>query len=74
MEKPNFAEFYKHLIIGDEVEVVITSHSKTRGVLMDKYLTEANVYGDILLDGGQIMERRPFFAGGQQNIFVLTRT
>ena len=65
--------FYNSLIIGDKVEVFKVIGKTDSGVLMDKYITDLNVFGDVLLDNGQVLEHIPFFDGIHQRIMVIDK-
>jgi len=70
MHKPDFKAVYSKLLIGNKVRVLNGTHFSD-GVLMDKYLADDNVYIDILLDNGIIIERKNFFFGSSQVVSVL---
>ena len=72
--KPDFQSFYNSLLIGCEVSIH-HNNKWQQGQLMDKYLSETNVFGDIIIieNGvrGEVLEHQPFFAGDYTVIRVV---
>ena len=81
MDKKTLQETYDKLLIGAKVSVLcadaIGVRSVQEGILIDKYLVldkgpHNNVFVDVLLKGGRILEQHYFFFGTTQTVQVLS--
>lgn len=63
---PNHKDVYDSFLIGSKIRLEGKGNHFVEGILMDKYLTDSNVFVDIILNNETIIEHYNVFVNDKQ--------